>query len=171
MANMKHAFSAIVSASSTVLILGSMPSEASLLAQQYYAHPRNAFWRILAELTGVAADAAYEQRVHGLSAMGIALWDVLQACEREGSLDSAIITSTSIPNNFSDFFEAFPQIQRIYFNGAKAEQIFRRQVMANQNLPNGLRLLRLPSTSPAHAGMSFERKREAWLAAMAGGLT
>lgn len=166
---MKRAFPAIVSASSTMLILGSMPSEASLAAQQYYAHPRNAFWRILAELTGVAADAVYAQRVQALSAAGIALWDVLSACEREGSLDSAIVSATSVPNDFSVFLAAYPLLRRIYFNGAKAEQIFRQKIMASQCLPENLQLLRLPSTSPAHAAMPFEHKRDEWLMALAVG--
>lgn len=164
---LKRAFPPVVSPTATVLILGSMPGEASLRAQQYYAHPRNAFWSILEAVTGVPAGADYADRVAALSAAGIALWDVLHACEREGSLDAAIVDATSVPNDFTAFFREHPAIRRVLFNGAKAEQCFRRQVMGRQEIPEGLQLSRLPSTSPAHAGVSRIHKQAAWAAALA----
>ena len=165
-ANLKRAFPAVASPVATILILGSMPGEASLRAQQYYAHPHNAFWRILADVTGVPADMAYDRRIAALAEAGIALWDVLHACEREGSLDADIIDATSVPNDFTEFFREHPLIRQVCFNGAKAEQVFRRKVSGKQDIPAGVAFTRLPSTSPAHAGMSFNRKRDEWLAVL-----
>ena len=161
------AFPPVAADDAHTLVLGSMPGEASLRAGQYYAHPRNAFWFVMAELTGVPAEAPYAERLHGLRRAGIALWDVLHACEREGSLDAAIVDATSVPHDFAAFFRAHPGIRRVFFNGAKAEQCFRRQVMGRQAVPDGLVLERLPSTSPAHAGMSLPLKVAAWRARLA----
>lgn len=162
-----RAFPPVAADDAHTLVLGSMPGEASLRAGQYYAHPRNAFWFIMAGLTGVPADAPYAARLAGLRRAGIALWDVLHACEREGSLDAAIVDATSVPNDFERFFRAHPGIRRVLFNGAKAEQCFRRQVLGRQAVPDGLQLERLPSTSPAHAGMSLPAKIAAWRAGFA----
>ena len=150
-----------------ILILGSMPSRESLARQRYYAHPRNAFWPIMAELLAFSdaddTDDAYQQRTENLTRNGIALWDVLQACFRSGSLDSAIDDSSIVTNDFPDFFARQPMIERIFFNGAKAEALYLRHVFPAIGEPCSLLpLQRLPSTSPANAGMSREQKLDAW---------
>jgi len=145
------------------LILGSMPGGASLRAGEYYAHPRNLFWPILGELAGADPALPYLLRLQKLSEYGIALWDVLQCCERKGSLDSSIDPGTIVPNDFADFFAHHPHIKRVFFNGAMAESSFRRHVL--KSLPPDIQPLqyrRLPSTSPANAGYSFARRLEAW---------
>jgi len=148
----------------TRLVLGSMPGQASLDAGRYYAHPRNSFWPIVyAVLGGEAAEPspAYADRLRYLLSHGVALWDVLRACERAGSLDSAIRQPEA--NDFAELFKRYPAIGTVYFNGGKAYELFMRH--AAPALPAGipLRCVKLPSTSPAHA-MKLERKREAWRA-------
>jgi double-stranded uracil-DNA glycosylase len=158
-----HSFEPIEEDNAEILILGSMPGRASLLAGQYYAHARNAFWRILAELLGFDAAAPYDLRVRALRSARIAVWDVLRSCKREGSLDSTIEADTQIPNDFPAFFRAHPRISRVFFNGAKAEACFKRHV-AHRIGDASIRFARLPSTSPAHASMSFPIKLAAWRA-------
>lgn len=143
-----------------------MPGQASLSAQQYYAHPRNAFWPIMSELLGLAPGTPYTARLQALTAAGLALWDVMQSCEREGSLDSAIRDDSVVPNDVRGFLAAHPQVALLCFNGAKAEQSFRRHILPDLGIPPP-RLLRLPSTSPAHAGMPAHAKLAAWRAALA----
>jgi hypoxanthine-DNA glycosylase len=144
------------------LILGSIPSRESLARQQYYAHPRNAFWPILTDLLEIDA-AAYEERAEQVKRRGVAIWDVLQACFRSGSLDSAIDDDSLVTNNFSAFYTGHPNIERVFFNGAKAEAVYRRLVLPGlSGAAAALCLQRLPSTSPAHAGMSLEQKKAAW---------
>lgn len=146
-----------------ICILGSMPGRASLEAAQYYAHPRNSFWPLLESVLGISCSLPYPQRLERLKEQGVALWDVLGTCAREGSLDSRIKPSSIIPNDFAAFFSIHPFIRMIFFNGAKAESIYRKEVLPTLSEPaRSLTLVRLPSTSPAHAGMSFEEKREAW---------
>ncbi|GMV56087.1 MAG: DNA-deoxyinosine glycosylase [Betaproteobacteria bacterium] len=154
-------FPPIADADARVLILGSMPGLASLRAGEYYAHPRNAFWPIMGALIGAAPALPYAVRVALLRTHGIALWDVLASCVRSGSLDAGIEPGSVIANDFASFFRTHTAIRRIYFNGAAAEASFRRHVLpglASPILPHH----RLPSTSPAHAAMSFERKLAAW---------
>ncbi len=146
---------------SRVLILGSMPGVASLRAQQYYAHPQNAFWPIMGDLVGASPALAYPRRLAALKKAGIALWDVLACCFREGSLDSAIVGEEV--NDLAGFLAARPSIARICFNGAKAAESFARGVDPTA-LPKGLSLVRLPSTSPAHAALSRQAKLAAWRA-------
>jgi hypoxanthine-DNA glycosylase len=147
-----HGFPPICQKDAHTLILGSMPSRESLLQQRYYAHPRNSFWPILCEL--FATDTAdYEQRTELLKRQRVAVWDVLQACFRSSSLDSDIDDSTIVTNDFEAFLENHPQVERVFFNGAKAESVYLRHVLP-----------RLPSTSPANAGMTLAQKRQAWAA-------
>ena len=143
-----------------VLVLGSMPGVASRTAQQYYAHPRNHFWAIMASVAGFDAQAPYAERVDALTQSGIAVWDVLQSCVRPGSLDSAIQAGTRIPNGFAAFFAQHPGITRVCFNGAEAQNSFNKHVLSALDLP-GVQYARLPSTSPAHA-VPFEHKLAAW---------
>jgi TDG/mug DNA glycosylase family protein len=143
-----------------VLVLGSMPGAASLQAQRYYAHPRNHFWPIMGELVGADPALEYAQRLQRLRASGIALWDVLDRCEREGSLDSAIRDDTAQANDFAGFFRRHPQVRSVLFNGAKAQAAYARLAPPLDSF--GVRSHRLPSTSPANAAMPFAKKLAAW---------
>ena len=156
-----HSFAPIADANARVLILGSMPGVESLRAGQYYAHPRNAFWRIMGDLVGASPDLPYVKRVIRLRRSGIALWDVLAACMREGSLDAAIDEQSIIANDLVSFLAQHRHITRVFFNGATAERCFVRHVQPT--LESGiLQLQRLPSTSPAHAAMNYAKKLQAW---------
>ena len=156
-----HSFPPVVSRNSKVLILGSMPGEVSLKAVQYYAHPRNAFWRIMGELFGAGPFLPYQERLVVLDRAGVALWDSLRACTRPGSLDSAIRDEEA--NDFGALFASFPKITHVFFNGAKSEAAFRRHVLPALAGPERA-FSRLPSTSPAHAGMTFDEKVKRWRA-------
>lgn len=156
-----HSFAPIEDSNATILILGSMPGRASLAAEQYYAHAQNAFWRIMSGLLQFERAAPYAIKIQALKSAHIALWDVLQSCKRQGSLDAMIERDTQIANDFQSFFQTHPYITHVFFNGAKAESLFKQhvpEIMAN----NRLYYLRLPSTSPAHAAISFEQKLDAW---------
>ncbi|HQA11072.1 DNA-deoxyinosine glycosylase [Zoogloea sp.] len=160
-----HSFPPVATPQAQTLILGSMPGGASLRAGEYYAHPRNLFWPILGALVGAYPALPYPRRLECLTEAGIALWDVLLCCEREGSLDGSIAPATIIANDFKDFFTRHPQIRRVFFNGAMAESSFRRHVL--KSLPaasKGIVYERLPSTSPANASYSFARRLDAWRA-------
>lgn len=149
-------FPPIVGPGARVLVLGTLPSRASLAAREYYAHPQNAFWRIMAEIAG--ASGVYEARCEALIAAGIAVWDVLESSIRPGSMDADIDMATAVPNDFESFFAQHRDIRLLCFNGQKAEYLFRRFGPARQ----AQRTERLPSTSPAYASMSYERKLVAW---------
>lgn len=133
-----------------VLLLGSMPGEKSLAALEYYAHPYNAFWKIMATVTGVDAKAPYAQRIAGLRAANIALWDVIACCERSGSLDSNIKPSSVMINDFANFFTQQPQLQWVGLNGGKAFSLFTKHVVKTGILPRHVAYTALPSTSPAY---------------------
>lgn len=139
-----------------------MPGKASLAAARYYAHPRNLFWTLIESLLGARPGLDYPQRLALLQEHRIALWDVIAQCERGSALDNDILESSIVVNDFGSFFAQHPIIDRVFFNGAKAEQAFRRYVLPG--LPSGLRIsmTRLPSTSPANAGISPDAKLEAW---------
>ncbi len=158
-----HSFAPVSNADARMVILGSMPGKKSLEQNQYYAHPKNAFWKILGELVGAYPALSYEERLYALRSSGIALWDVLAACERKTSLDSHIRKESA--NDFATFFTRHPQVTQVFFNGGKAEQCFRKFVLGKQALPP-LQFLRLPSTSPAHAGMRYAEKLQTWRAAI-----
>ncbi|HYR05784.1 MAG TPA: DNA-deoxyinosine glycosylase [Gallionella sp.] len=160
---MQHiqSFAPVEKVDARILILGSMPGEASLRAGQYYAHPQNLFWRIMGELLGTDPASPYEQRIQALKSARIALWDVLHSCRRKGSLDSDIDGGSLVPNDFAGFFHSHPQITLVFFNGAKAEEYYRKHVLPGIEI-EPLEYLRLPSTSPANASISYERKLEAW---------
>lgn len=147
------------------LILGSMPGVASLARQQYYAHPRNAFWPIISELLEIGVDSDYAVRTQALATAGLGLWDVLKACIRPGSLDASIDTASIVPNDFPAFIADHPALRRICFNGATAARLFRRHVqpvLGPQAEP--IEYLALPSTSPAHAAMRHAEKLRLWRA-------
>ncbi len=154
-------FPPLATAAAHTLILGSMPGQASLRAGQYYAHPRNAFWPIVSELLEIAAGASYTVRTRALKSAGFALWDVLQSCHRQGSLDARIQPQSAAVNDFRKFLRTHRRVTRIYFNGVTAEIIFRRHVLPGLD-DDCASLTRLPSTSPAHASLSFAEKLTAW---------
>lgn len=142
-----------------VLILGSFPSAASLAAQQYYAHPQNQFWRVLGAVTGhPLKDMPYAARLAAVQAAGIAIWDIYASCERAGSLDSAI--RDAVANDFGALKKSAPALRRICFNGRTAAKRLREMEAL------GYEAVVLPSTSPAHAGMTIEDKLARWRAAL-----
>ena len=147
-----------------VLILGSMPGKESLRAQQYYAHPRNAFWRIMGDLIGATPDLAYADRTSLLKDAGIAVWDVLASCTRSSSLDADIDPDTMEMNDFATFYRKHPHLTQVFFNGAMAEKFYFKHI--GSNLSANLQYQRLPSTSPAHAGMPYAQKLYHWQAIM-----
>lgn len=163
-------FAPVARTDARVLVLGSLPGQVSLARRQYYAQPRNAFWKIAGELFGFDPSLDYDARLRALVEQRVALWDTCAAAVRPGSLDARIQRASVVPNEFAPFLLAHPRIRRLCFNGATAASLFERLVLPA--LPQPLRELprvRLPSTSPAHAGMSHARKLEAWRAALAPG--
>lgn len=161
-----ESFPPISAPDARILILGSMPGQQSLRAQAYYAHPRNAFWPIMATLLGFDPGAAYRLRADALRRHGIALWDVLQSCTRPGSLDADIDSASMVCNDFHTFLDNHRDITRVCCNGATAYQLFTRRVLPGLPSSHQPDVLRLPSTSPAHAGMSRETKLQAWASAL-----
>jgi hypoxanthine-DNA glycosylase len=151
----------IVGDGARILILGNMPSVMSLAAQQYYGNPRNAFWRITGDIFGFDPSLEYEERTDALRGCGVAVWDVLRLCRRQGSLDSAIEPDSMVANDFEAFFDTCPAIDRVFFNGAAAEKNYLR--LAGISRP--LRYRRLPSTSPAQT-MPYADKLQAWREAL-----
>jgi TDG/mug DNA glycosylase family protein len=159
-------FPPIVGRSPRTLILGTMPGTASLHAQQYYAHPRNAFWGILADLLGFDARLDYAARTRRLVDADIAVWDVLRSCKRPGSLDSKIEAASVVANDFDTFFARHPSIERVCFNGAAAEALYRRHVVHTLAPTTRPRYVRLPSTSPANASVPVTEKVRLWRVAI-----
>ena len=152
-------FPPIARPDATILILGSLPGRRSIAEQQYYAHPQNAFWRIMADLFGIRGD--YAERCRQLSENGIALWDVLMSSFRPGSMDADIGMAEALPNDFAGFFAAHPSIDLVAFNGRKAHQLFARLVEP-LDAGRAMRQAVLPSTSPAYASMTPADKAAAW---------
>lgn len=156
-------FPPIVDAGATVLVLGSLPSQKSIEALEYYAHPQNAFWRIMGRLFGTGPEISYEERTASLKANRIAVWDVLSSSVRPGSMDSDIELSTARANDFPAFFETNADIKLVCFNGQKAAGMFKELVLnRHPELQSGRQFETLPSTSPAFAAMPFEEKLVNW---------
>lgn len=156
-------FAPIVSGDAQVLILGSMPSETSLLKRQYYGHSGNAFWPIMGALFGAFPNLGYEQRKAILMENRIAVWDVLQSCHRRGSLDSNIAWASIRTNDFAGFFSEYKFIKRVFFNGGMAEKVYKKHILPSLDQRfSYLDYQRLPSTSPAHASLNLAQKLEAW---------
>jgi hypoxanthine-DNA glycosylase len=154
----------IVTSRAGVLILGTLPGDESLRRQQYYGHPRNDFWPLIAALAGADVPSSYARRVAMLKRLGFALWDVLLSADRPGSMDAAIRNGEA--NAFGEFFSCYPLIRKIAFNGRGAEALFRRYVApSNDLLAKGIDVITLPSTSPAYV-RPFEEKFVAWAAAL-----
>ena len=159
-------FPPVARADARVLILGSLPGRPSLVAGEYYANPRNAFWRIMGALCGFDPEAPYAQRLDALGAAHVALWDVLARGARASSLDADIVAASVVPNAFGPFLARHARIERIVFNGAAAGRLFARHVRPalGGRVPAAVRA---PSTSPAHAAMALPDKLAAWRAALA----
>ncbi|GKT12312.1 MAG: double-stranded uracil-DNA glycosylase [Thiomicrorhabdus sp.] len=165
-------FPPIIPKTPKILILGTMPSVVSIEEAFYYAHPRNAFWPMIASLLnnsefqvgGVDQTAkslnTVKEKKEACNILGIYLWDVLQACERKGSLDSEIKLPQA--NDFSLVFREYPSIKTVAFNGQAAQKLFKKEVLKLQDLPDDLTYITLPSTSPAYAAITLEDKRLFW---------
>ena len=149
-------FPPVADAGITCMIIGSMPGVASLNASQYYAHPRNAFWKIIAALFEAPYPfESYDAKLSLLLKNHIGLWDVFASCERNGSLDSDI--KNAVVNDFETFLKVHPKVTTLYFNGNTAYKNFIKSFHINN-----LTLISLPSTSPANARLTFEEKIKAW---------
>lgn len=146
----------VVDRATHLVVLGSFPGEASLRAAQYYAHPRNHFWPLVGALIGVDLVALpYRERLRALLGHGLGLWDVYASCRREGSLDSAI--EDACPNDLASLRRRAPVLAAVAHNGGESARSMRAVAAAL-----GVPVYRLPSTSPANASWSFERKLAAW---------
>lgn len=159
-----QSFAPVETEDACTLILGTMPGAESLRQRQYYAHPRNQFWKIAGSLLNFDPTAIYSARVAALKKAHIALWDVLESCTRATSLDSDIDKASAYPNDFEAFFAKHPDIRMVCFNGAAAENLFRKFVPLSRTHLEKLQLVRLPSTSPANARLTFENKKNTWRA-------
>ena len=153
--NHGHSFAQLINSQSRILILGSLPGRESLKRQQYYAHPRNSFWRIIYAIYGENPDEDYSLRCEFILSKNLALWDVCGSAKRIGSADDKIVDIE--PNNIAELLNNYPKIRRIVFNGRKAEKEYRRY----------FRELTIPavyasSTSPAFAALTFDEKLCAW---------
>jgi len=156
-----ESFPPVAARDARVLVLGSMPGDASLRAQRYYAHPRNAFWPIMAEVVGFDVELPYERRLAALKRGGVALWDVLRRCARRGSLDSDIEKGSMQLQDFAAFFAEHRGLRAVLCNGGTSFRLFTRGVAC------ALPVEQLPSTSPAFAAMKFDAKLAAWRAQLA----
>lgn len=161
---LKYSFPPAVREGCTVLMLGSLPGDASLQKAQYYAHPRNAFWRIMGRLCGFSADLPYEERLEKLNAAGIALWDVVLSGKRPGSLDAHIRDET--PNDIAALLHKYDTIRTICCNGGTAHRYLKRYFPALCE-EGRWHTIQLPSTSPAAARLNFEAKLSAYETALA----
>ena len=160
-----HCFAPLSLPTARLLVLGSYPGVTSLQKQEYYAHPRNVFWNIMAEIVGFEPTLEYREKAAILTRTRIALWDVLYSCERSGSLDAKIESSSIAINDFKPFLIHHPLIRVIVFNGARAEQEFKKRVVPETaDLLGSKQLLRMPSTSPAMAALSYGEKLQSWKA-------
>jgi TDG/mug DNA glycosylase family protein len=157
---LSQGFAPVAGPDARILILGSMPGVASLDAEQYYAFPRNAFWKIMGELFTAGPDLDYPSRLAVLKRNQIAMWDVIGTCLRPGSLDSAISNDGMLTNDFNSFFKQHRHITQIYFNGQKAGDLFKKKVIPD--LEGAFEYTTLPSTSPANAAKDFATKLAAW---------
>lgn len=153
---------AVWQADAQILILGSLPGVASLKAAQYYAHPRNQFWPLLQQLFGIDASLPYEQRIAALQQQRLALWDLIGAAERRGSLDSAITPASIQLNDFSALLQQLPALRAVWLNGGTAAKAWQKLMKAGLKLPATVQVFALPSTSPAHAALGFADKLQHW---------
>ncbi|MDR3339677.1 MAG: DNA-deoxyinosine glycosylase [Candidatus Symbiothrix sp.] len=154
--NLKTSFEPISDAETTILLLGTMPGEISLQHGEYYANPRNKFWEIISKITNNELPQTYSEKKSLLLKTKIGVWDVAKTANRKGSLDSAI--KEEKPNDLDNFIAMHKKIKVIGFNGKKAAQLFDRYFSRKKEI----KYISLPSTSPANASLSFDRKCEKW---------
>lgn len=153
---MKKAFEPFADNNSTMIILGTMPGEKSLQLQEYYGNRGNQFWRIMFAVFDEPFTLDYAAKLDFLKRNGIAIWDVLEHCEREGSLDSNI--KNEVPNDFAAFYAKFPNIKRVYFSSKNAAAFYDKYVGKKEHLSYAT----LPSPSGANASMPYAEKLEIW---------
>ena len=146
----------IINKDSKILILGSIPGVKSLEMQQYYAHPQNKFWKIICEIFNEEFTTNYQQRIEILEKHHIALWDVIDTCERKGSLDSEIRNGEA--NKIGELLHSYPNINAVFCNGQKSHKNLWKILPKDFHLP----IIVLPSTSPAHASLRYEEKLKSW---------
>jgi hypoxanthine-DNA glycosylase len=158
---LSRGFPPVVGAVPRILLLGSLPGKASLEQNQYYAQPRNAFWWIMGAICGAGPELPYPKRLTALERRGLALWDVLYEAARPGSLDSNIVAASQRVNDVAGLIASQPTIALVAFNGQKAADIFRRRIEPLLTRDD-LELVTLPSTSPAHASLSRDKKLDRW---------
>lgn len=159
---MDHSFNAVCDKNTQLLILGSLPGKRSIAEQQYYAHPRNALWPILCSWIQIPVSLSYQERLSAALERGIGFWDVVAEAERPGSLDSNIAPSTVNYNSIDQLILSLPKLKAIILNGGAAMTMFRRAGFDRAAAESGIDFFQLPSTSPAHASMSYDEKRVAW---------
>ncbi|HEY0626661.1 MAG TPA: DNA-deoxyinosine glycosylase [Allosphingosinicella sp.] len=154
---LKHSFGPVVNDEVRLLVLGSLPGEESLARAQYYAHPRNQFWRLMEQVTGTAlVPLGYEERLHALLTARVGLWDVVASATRTGSLDGVIRDHR--PNELKALVESLPNLRAIGFNGGTSARIGQKALHG----VSGIDFVPLPSSSPALT-LAFEEKRVRWL--------
>lgn len=154
--SLKRAFDPVVDANTRLLILGSLPGDASLKAGQYYGHPQNGFWRLVGGVAGLDLVALpYAERLEALKAAGVGLWDVIASARRPGSLDTAIRDVEVADLN--RLFASLPALRAVAFNGGTASRLGRRAL----SLAAGIDLIDLPSSSPAYT-RPLSEKAQAW---------
>lgn len=161
---MKEGLAPVIAESSRVLILGSLPGDRSLQMQQYYAHPRNHFWQILGAVFDSPLQSSYEEKINFVLAHNLALWDVLKAADRKGSLDASI--TKAMPNDFAELLTAYPNIQLIALNGGTAAKHFRSVRERDPSIFAGRQCIELPSSSgvPGKNVLSLQEKVKRWAA-------
>jgi len=153
---MISSFPPIIEKNAETLILGTMPGLTSLMKQEYYGHPQNAFWKIMFSIFDkLPIPEEFQEKINLLIKNKIALWDVLQLCERKGSLDINI--KNQIENDFDSLFAEYPNIKRILFNGKESHKYFVKKF----GLIEGITYYVMPSTSPANT-VTFEKKLQFW---------
>lgn len=158
-----HSLPAVVPRQPRLLVLGSMPGTASLQAQRYYAHPRNLFWPMVERYLGIPTSLSYDERLADLKRQGVALWDVLERCERKGSLDGAISRASEVPNAIPALLAQHPELGAIALNGQRAADSFRRHLEDEcRRIRPALHIHRLPSTSPANQSIPLAQREQAW---------
>jgi hypoxanthine-DNA glycosylase len=157
--SLKQGLPPVVGRDTRLLMLGSLPGDASLAARQYYGHPRNLFWRLMETVLDEPLEAlSYDDRLVRLAARGVGLWDVVGRAHRPGSLDASMRAIAA--NDLDAFTRALPQLQAVAFNGGTAARIGMKALAAREDLA----LIALPSSSPAYAGMPFAEKAQRWAA-------
>ena len=166
-----RSFNACCRGDARVLVLGSLPGKRSIADQRYYAHPQNAFWPIMRE--GLSLDGAleYDSLIEALLDAGIALWDVVAEAQRPGSLDSRIEPSSVVFNPIDELIEGSPRLNSILLNGGKAMALFKQAGFLPVCEAHHIGVHQMPSTSPAFAAMSFDKKKNIWLTALEGALS